>query len=356
MLNNNKKTSGPDDLFNRQKLAEEAKRETEKAKQIQKQKDKNQIQIKIDNLKHELATVEIELKGKESKLFSAKRDVDAFNRELTQEKTNIQREENSINSTQRQTSSNLDTSLKSELGKTTQKIDQTKKAADLLEADNREKKNELDNLNRKVTSLQNEIASMTSLVQHTKSEISELEKKANGKIEIDNLNKKIAALQNEINLLLSSIQRIKNESSESERKILEKKSEQTRLEAELRKLEIGTEQTQNMKQHINSEISKIENKLKENKIEQTRLEAELRKLETDIKQAEQKMVSEKKESEKETLKVKQLKSEETNQERKFKKAEEDKKTIEEEIRKITSDITQKKNEIDRLTREMNQIK
>jgi len=83
MLNNNFKNntvrnSDPNDLFNKKKLAEDAKRENAKREEIQKQQEKSKLQMQISNLERELVRLNTDLNVKNNFLSDLqKKKIDA---------------------------------------------------------------------------------------------------------------------------------------------------------------------------------------------------------------------------------------------------------------------------------------
>jgi chromosome segregation ATPase len=262
MLNNYKKPLGSDDLFNKQKLAEEARREAIKIKEVEKQKVKNQLQLKINNLKHELEIIKSDLKNKESKLFSTKRDALAFSRELILEKNKIQKEIGLINSFVTQKNSTSLGNFKLKLNKTTLEIDSIRKIGASLDLDYRKNKTELDNLNKKLISLQNEINAITNSIQHIKNEILELDRKINeNKTEQNRLEIEFKKIDTEEK---QSQQTKINKEKESDKKITEIEQLKTKTTIQERKFTKAEEDKKTIEEDINrtkSEISQKENEI-----------------------------------------------------------------------------------------------
>jgi len=205
MINDYRKPLGADDPFNKAKIAKEAEIERKKVEEIRKRKEQDSLQLKINNIKHELVPLISNIKIKETKFFGAKRDIDATRRKLTLEEIELRKKESTTNTNQ-----NL--SILNDLRKLEQKLKSLKEEQDSLERELTRNKNDQVRTNQ-------EIQRINKTKKETETdEIFKLNKS------IDLLKKELANRENEISKIEAEITKTKKEvqGKEDEIKKLEK--------------------------------------------------------------------------------------------------------------------------------------
>ncbi|MFA6227362.1 MAG: hypothetical protein WC631_02720 [Candidatus Paceibacterota bacterium] len=195
MLNDNRKTLPNDNPFDKRRLAEEARRDSENIRKAQIQRDKSTLSLQVGNRKQELERLKLDLRNRETKLNGLRNNIALFKRGILELETEINRGESEI------------LSLKS---KATSQV----RNVGVPKAD-------LDKVRRKVESAKNER-------QREELELNREE------IQSSAVAKRIADLERELSMARSEFERLKRDITDKERDLATEESEIERLEAEYR--------------------------------------------------------------------------------------------------------------------------
>ncbi|MGB8815864.1 MAG: hypothetical protein WCC74_01300 [Minisyncoccia bacterium] len=159
MLNNNTKTSLNDNIFDKKKLVEEAKRDNENIKNAQKQREKNVLILKVSNLKQDITRLRMEMRSKEIRLNDFKKSIILSKQIVSELGFKIKKEEGDLNFLKfgLESQNTKASSLKSELDKLKINADSLKKEIQKIEIELQNKKTELSSIDQRTRFLETEM-------------------------------------------------------------------------------------------------------------------------------------------------------------------------------------------------------
>jgi chromosome segregation ATPase len=180
---NPKNKTGDVDPFNKKKLAEEAAKDEEIRKAVQRDQEKRKIQLQIDNLDTELTQTKSSLTTKTRLLADLKIKLDAAKEEISKLELQIKGQKDEVNNKNSNVLSeeNKGASTESELNKIRVKIQTAEREKRLLEDKYSQDKINFDGFNRTVEAIKIELARKTAEVNSLRGDVRQEENEVSRK-------------------------------------------------------------------------------------------------------------------------------------------------------------------------------
>ncbi len=246
-----------DDLFNKNKLADEAKKVAEQAILTRKDQEKRKLQVQIDNRKRELTPLESKLRLAEQHLGLSTKDRDSLEREifrLDQQVKQLEGGKKYLNDTASVHEEKKQEAL-IKTGTVSQKISKTDNDLKELEKEKQEATLEINDLTNKIKDLEQELVRIKSLFDQKRKKLDDKQREITSLQEAKRkLDQETKSVEQKVQTVISEHRSLDNKITEKEDEIKKVKSAVIQAKKNLEQVSFGIKSTERAIDDIKKEI------------------------------------------------------------------------------------------------------